>query len=304
MFLKGEPRRIDGIAHGDGFYALGVGREAPEALFAFGAGPRERVRYVERDIDKDLRLQLRDEPARDRLSVVIVTGPSGAGKSRTLSEALADVLPDASLVVPKDAANLVWLGQSGGPTGRSPRWVVWLDDLERFVRAGQEGLNKETLSTFQTWSRPPLIVATAGGRGLVASREATLRSDLQAELLSLPEVKVLLLGDALSQEERSRLESVPGIEGDAPAQIATNGFGQFMSGGAVARLLLDVPAPNPRLGFGPIARALSNTVMQSEPRFAIGIRRLGVWQDDPDAGDRGEAALRRGDLCPVRRLAL
>ena len=132
-------RRIDGIAHGDGFYALGVGREAPEALFAFGAGPRERVRYVERDIDEDLRLQLRDEPARDRLSVVIVTGPSGAGKSRTLSEALADVLPDASLVVPKDAANLVWLGQSGGPTGRSPRWVVWLDDLERFVRAGQEG---------------------------------------------------------------------------------------------------------------------------------------------------------------------
>jgi hypothetical protein len=43
----------------------------------------------------------------------------------------------------------------------------------------------------------------------------------------------------------------------------------------VAKLLLDVPARHPALGFESIARALSNIITDTEPRFAVGI--FGGW---------------------------
>jgi ABC-type phosphate/phosphonate transport system ATPase subunit len=46
-------------------------------------------------------------------------------------------------------------------------------------------------------------------------------------------------------------------------------------GGGTRRLLLDVPSAAPALGFPNRARALAEIVMDSDPRFAIGI--FGGW---------------------------
>jgi hypothetical protein len=67
--------------------------------------------------------------------------------------------------------------------------------------------------------------------------------------------------------EGSRPSAEPGRE--EPTDAATP-----LEVGA-ARLLLDVPAAKPALGFPRIARALRTIIVESEPRFAIGI--FGGW---------------------------
>src|SRR4029077_10624208 len=124
---------------------------------------------------------------------------------------------------------------------RDQLWVIWLDDLERFVGPREEGLNVDTLDVFQRWPHPPLIVTTAGGKGLqVASDTARHHSELQVELFSRPRGFLISLVDrgsedgrpALSEREIGRLRKRWKLDGVTAGQVAEQGIGEYMLGRA------------------------------------------------------------------------
>jgi tetratricopeptide (TPR) repeat protein len=273
--LVEEPRRVSEVAEGNGFYKLGVVEESREALAATGVLPGKGAPYVERDVDGELRALLRKGSEPGGPALVVVSGPPLVGKSRTLAQALSAELPDAWLLAPRDAGALISLGRQGGARSPFQTWVIWLDDLERFVAGGEDGLNAGSLGLFGAWRKPPLIVATAGGKGLRLAQHAAFHSELQAQLLNLEEVASVNLGDSLSEAELTRLRSLPDLAPDIAERVVGAGIGAYMLGRGVARLLLDVPSERPVLGFEQISRALAETIMQSDPRFAIGV--FGGW---------------------------
>ncbi len=240
-----------------------------------GSPPGKPAPYVKRDVEVPLRALLRRASEHDGPAMVVVSGRPLVGKSRTLAHALSAELPDAWLLAPRDAGSLVALGKQGGVRNPFQTQVIWLDDLERFVAGGEDGLNASSLRLFDAWRKPPVIVATAGGKGLRLAQHAAYHSELQAQLLSMQEVVSVTLGDSLSEAELTRLRELPDIAVDTVERVAGTGIGAYMLGRGVARLLLDVPAAQPVLGFEQISRALAETIMQSDPRFAIGI--FGGW---------------------------
>ena len=103
--------------------------------------------YVPRERDEQLRQTLTQARERSEPSLIVVSGPSKAGKSRTLFAAASAVLSDAVLIAPHNAASLSDLLKPGGlPTLEPGPVVLWLDDLEDFVRIG-EGMDPPACSS-------------------------------------------------------------------------------------------------------------------------------------------------------------
>jgi hypothetical protein len=124
--------------------ALGV---HPAAMLADG----NRVPpFVARDVDDELRLVL------GRPGFVLVVGESTAGKSRAAYEAVRVVLPDHVLVQPASGDVLTALAPV---VAEQARCVVWLDDLERYLSAGE--MSSELLTRLLgDGSRHVVVVAT------------------------------------------------------------------------------------------------------------------------------------------------
>jgi tetratricopeptide (TPR) repeat protein len=87
--------------------------------------------YVPRDIDVKLRAVL--ATGGQRGCFVLLIGSSSVGKTRTMHEAVLAVLPDWWLVHP-DPGNSD-LAQALA-AARFPRTVIWLDELQRYLRSG------------------------------------------------------------------------------------------------------------------------------------------------------------------------
>jgi hypothetical protein len=110
---------------------IGVHKAAPApARPVAGTGtPREEdpPAYVPRDIDEDLREQLKAG------GFVLLVGDSTAGKSRAAFEAMAATLPGHLLIWPasRDAVPAAL-----AHAAESRRCVVWLDDLEGYLGSG------------------------------------------------------------------------------------------------------------------------------------------------------------------------
>jgi len=109
------------------------------------AGGRPLRQYRARPEDREL------DAALKKPGVVLVIGPPGVGKTRSAAEALRRVDPNATLIVPEDAAGLT-RALSGASDllsiprdGTKRRHVLWLDGLERFVDA----LHVNALDEFQ-----------------------------------------------------------------------------------------------------------------------------------------------------------
>lgn len=84
--------------------------------------------YVPRDLDADVRTAV--AAAADDGGLVLMVGGSSVGKTRTLLEAVQTVLPEWWLVHPTDTAELREFA-----TTPTPRAVVWLDELQRYLDA-------------------------------------------------------------------------------------------------------------------------------------------------------------------------
>ena len=227
--LLEPPARVSDLAATEAFYRLGVETEAREALEAAGQGDRKHAMYVERDIDeRRLRPALRAAATTNAASLIVVRGPSKVGKSRTLLEATAAAVPHAWLLAPQDAAALGKLAR-GTPPRRTAdeKYVIWLDDIEPFVRPGGQGLSEHTLRALEDWNRPVLVLGTAGGKGqMLAGADAMRFADPISNLLRGHEV--IDLASTLSVDEQTRLIAAADYLPEAASRIAAQGIGEFM----------------------------------------------------------------------------
>ena len=125
---------------------------------AIGVHPAEAIKidrainrvppYIARDVEPDLHAALR------RSDFVLVVGESTAGKTRVAFEAMRLLLSDCHFVAPSSREALPGLLDSLGDVGD---YVVWLDDLERFLGPG--GLTVSVLGRIV--SRPVRTVVLA-----------------------------------------------------------------------------------------------------------------------------------------------
>ncbi len=136
-------------------------------------------------------------------------------------------MPDANLVAPRKAKSIDELVKPGMvPRRRSKSLVLWLDDLEQFVRVGARGMRYTVLNELGKRRYPVTILATAGGKGLQVAGKPTRFSGPLADLM--PHAREIRLKSELSDAERRRLTDY------APAaakQIAREGIGEYMIAG-------------------------------------------------------------------------
>jgi len=206
-------------------YDAGVAPESPEAL-AHLPGSDERW-YIERDIDGALEACLRGALDSEKTRLIVVAGPSKAGKTRTLFEVTRSVMPKALLVAPRSYESIdALIGPGAIPSGRSESLVLWLDDLEQFVRIGGRGMHSAALSALDRRTESVVVLATAGGKGLFVSGDVSGFSVPMQDLLR--EAQVLQLEPTLSPQEQSRLDPhAP----ELAERIAREGIGEFMIAG-------------------------------------------------------------------------
>jgi tetratricopeptide (TPR) repeat protein len=117
----------------------------PQEAAASGTTP-----YIPRDIDKELR------DAVHRKALIVVVGESTAGKSRAAFEAIRSQTPDHLLAVPSGREALAAVTTR---LSESRRFILWLDDLERFLGPG--GLTPARVASLTTRTgHSTIIVAT------------------------------------------------------------------------------------------------------------------------------------------------
>jgi tetratricopeptide (TPR) repeat protein len=193
----------------------------PEAFGAEGPTP-----YLPREKDDELDAAIARARRATEPRMVILRGPSKSGKSRALFEsAMRDVvLREGFVLVPRDRDALAELLDDGPPVSRNGHITLWLDDLERFVSAGNGGMQSGTFDLLRAWQRPVLVVATAGGKG------AELLGDgLSVPIRQLyvhPRVTVVSLSSELTTAEAVRVHDR--YEPDVAQQIVAHGIGEYL----------------------------------------------------------------------------
>ncbi|MGI5366742.1 tetratricopeptide repeat protein [Streptomyces iakyrus] len=153
--------------------------------------------YVPRDIDGELREHLAAAGA-----FVLIVGDSTAGKSRAAYEALTATLSHHTLVAPQQRSALPYAIEQ---TADTPRAVLWLDDLERFL--GDGGLSRNLLTRFlDSGSQHRVVLATIRASEL----DTYLRTDNASRPLNRDVLDTLALAHRIdlprlfSAAERSR----------------------------------------------------------------------------------------------------
>jgi hypothetical protein len=110
--------------------------------------PGELPVYVPRDIDDRLRAGLAADAQRG--CFVLLVGGSSVGKTRCAFEAVKALLPDWWLVHPAGP------GEVAAPT---PRTMVWLDELQRYLD-GEHGLTGGVVRALLNAPDPVVIIGT------------------------------------------------------------------------------------------------------------------------------------------------
>ncbi|MFD2473340.1 hypothetical protein [Amycolatopsis silviterrae] len=104
--------------------------------------------YIRRDLHDELSAKIR------RGGFVLVVGESTAGKTRMVYEAVRATCPDHTLLAPANREALADVVEAVADT---PRCVLWLDDLERFMGAG--GLTPNLLDKILSRRREDAVIA-------------------------------------------------------------------------------------------------------------------------------------------------
>jgi tetratricopeptide (TPR) repeat protein len=140
-------------------------------------------------------------------------------------EAIKAELPDAVLVAPnRTRTNLQTIIDRGvlqhaSAAGGGGVVVLWLDDLESFVRLGDSGLDGDGFAKLKQQLPSLVVAATAGGRGLVTNVEHEPH-DLQEPLSRLlkhnASVREHLLVSLTTADERQALATI------APPELITD----------------------------------------------------------------------------------
>jgi len=212
---------------------IGVHKAAPApARPGDGTGtPRDEdaPAYVPRDIDEELREQLTAG------GFLLLVGDSTAGKSRTAFEAMAAALPGHLLIWPasRDAVPAAL-----AHAAESPRCVVWLDDLERFL--GSDGVtvaqvnrllvggkqHRVILATIRTAERQRLL---SEGAGTSAEAHQMLRENH----LVLVQARDIRVSRMFSGPELDRARGLAGDRriAEALAHSGAYGIAEYLAAG-------------------------------------------------------------------------
>ncbi|MFJ8713835.1 NACHT domain-containing protein [Streptomyces violaceus] len=191
--------------------------------------------YVQRDRDDRLRERLR--AAAEDGGLVLIVGDSTAGKTRSAYEALRDVLPGRRVLVPRAATDLApavgVLRDAGVPV------VVWLDDLERYLRTG--GLEPSLLNDFRQLRIP--ILATIRTAWFDAAGEASVPGNWPSnadgdERLDHAAARVLELAEIIdldriwsAGEVAEALDSADDRVRDAAVHHGVHGVAEYLAAG-------------------------------------------------------------------------
>ncbi|WP_329375270.1 NACHT domain-containing protein [Streptomyces sp. NBC_01483] len=191
--------------------------------------------YVQRDRDDHLRERLR--AAAEDGGLVLIVGDSTAGKTRSAYEALRDVLPGHRVLEPRAATDLApaveLLRDAGVPV------VVWLDDLERYLRTG--GLEPSLLNDIRQLRIP--ILATMRTAWFEAAGEAGLPGNWPAnadggERLDHAAARVLELAEIIDLdriwspgEVAEALDSADDRVRDAAVHHGVHGVAEYLAAG-------------------------------------------------------------------------
>jgi tetratricopeptide (TPR) repeat protein len=133
---------------------LGIHSSIPLPEDADPTLSRELPLYVTRDVHATITTWITAHELTG--GFLLLLGPAGAGKTRCLYEALREKLPDAPILLPKDAAQvdtfLATLDAKGGPA------VLWLNEIYDLL--GPDQLTAALIRRALSHTRPVLIVAT------------------------------------------------------------------------------------------------------------------------------------------------
>ena len=153
----GGPARDVGPAAG----AVQVSEADPRRLGVHAAisvpGASEEIppEYVPRDVDTaEHGVRARVAAAAQRGGFVLLVGGSSVGKTRCAVETVQALLPDWWLVHPAGPGQVAALGQAP-----SPRMVVWLDELQRYL-GGEQGLTGGVVRALLNAPGPVVIIGT------------------------------------------------------------------------------------------------------------------------------------------------
>lgn len=194
-----------------------------------GDGSEEAADYLPRDVDDDIRRALAEASMAEKPRMVVVSGPSKSGKSRTLYEAARtdEGLESAAVLAPHNIRDLAAILDDGLPEPPWGRVILWLDGLERFVSAGEDGMDGVELEKLAKWEVPVVVLATVG-----ATKDAGLMDDGLADpvrqLCRHRRVTVVPLSNQLSETEQAEAGRRYGSKPEVAEQIIAHGIGGYL----------------------------------------------------------------------------
>jgi hypothetical protein len=234
---------------------VGVAPEAPEALTTLHHSTGDY--YLPRDADDRLDAELKSALAGGETRLVVLVGPSKAGKTRTLFEAMRRRLADAEWIAPADADALDKLMKPDGmphPVGSTA--VLWLDDLELYVRVGPYGMGSEVLERLAADDRRWIVLATAGGKGILMAGDLSEFSVPMEDLLR--HATEIRLPAQLSAGEREHLRD---YAPEVTERISEDGIGEYMIAGRELIRKLDSGSHNHGAALCPQGQAVANATI-------------------------------------------
>ena len=118
----------------------------------------------------------------DALRFIVLVGEPGSGKTRALRDAVMAVCPDAEVLLGDSRAPASFAALlSARETSLELHWgegplIIWLDDLEWFVRPDESGLTLRHFVELRAWPRRVVVLATVGGTAADLAAERRRKS--------------------------------------------------------------------------------------------------------------------------------
>ena len=191
--------------------------------------------YVPRDVDTaEHGVQAKVAAAADRGGFVLLVGGSSVGKTRTAVEAVQTLLPHWWLMHPAGPAEASALAMAP-----SPRTVVWLDELQRYLD-GEHGLTGAVVRALLGAPHPIVIISTlwpdwyTAYTTLPVSRDADPHAR-EREVLDLAEV--VRIGPEFSPAEQDRARAAAARDPRLKKALESAGYGLTQTLAAAPQLV-------------------------------------------------------------------
>ncbi|WP_189785298.1 sel1 repeat family protein [Streptomyces capitiformicae] len=180
--------------------------------------------YIPRDIDADLRHRLGE--AAEAGGLVLLVGDSTAGKTRAAHAAVRDVLPGHRVLDPGGVRDL--LAVTGVVARAGVRYLVWLDDLERYLAA--DGLSPALLAELARLRVPVVATMRVRQYETFLARDHDDRTDTAGRILRMAhpvEVERVWSTAEVRRAEQSADERIE----DAVAHHGVHGIAEYLAAG-------------------------------------------------------------------------